>query len=540
MLVSLIFLFFIFINEFLKPIIRDRLHTLIVQGSDSLYTYTLGDLKTSFVSSSVEVENLQLRIDSNRYRYLIARNQLPVITFELNLVKGSIDGIGIFPLLFGKRVSVSRIRTLDAAITLYRHLLPGSALEKDPPLWKTIKPAIKSISVRTVELDNLKFGYRNTDTADVVHFRFEKCFARLDDFRVDSASYADSSRVMYSRDLALDFRRLDFVTADSLYRLQAGTIHYSSAKENLQVSEVSLKPTLDIATFYSRTAYQENWNTIGFHRLEVTGFRLHAFLNSDRAVAQNLILHQPRFDIYLDKTLPPHPESKIGKSPQVWLRNAGYQITVNNAWFRNASLLYTEKNEKTGREGRLSIDGMDLRFTNITNDTLRIRKQSQCIVEGTGRILGSSQFKAKFMFDLNSADGRFNGAGTIGAVNATQLNAVSEPLAGIRIHTFNMQRLQFSLSGDQLTTVSNVSMPYHNLDVDFQRTDEETGAVSSKKLITKLLNKYVIYHQNPEPGGTERKAAGLKRTRTSAQTFAALIWQSIFAGMQEIMLKKGG
>src|SRR5687768_7609346 len=84
-LVSLIVLFFIFINSFLEPIIRDRLHTLIVQGSDSLYTYTLGDLKTSFVSSSVVVENLQLRIDSGRYRQLIAKDALPAITFELNL-----------------------------------------------------------------------------------------------------------------------------------------------------------------------------------------------------------------------------------------------------------------------------------------------------------------------------------------------------------------------------------------------------------------------------------------------------------------------
>src|SRR5688572_22094543 len=231
-LVSLIVLFLVFVNGFLKPIIRDRLHTLIVQGSDSLYTYTLGNLKPSFLGASVVVENLQLHIDSNRYRQLIARDALPVVTFELDLVKGSIDGIAIFPLLFGKRVSVSRLRTIDASITLYRHLLPGSALENDPPLWKTIMPVMKSIRVRTVLFDNLRLGFRNTDTADVVRIRFEKCFARLNDFRVDSTSSVDTTRVFFSKDIELDFRALDFVTSDSLYRLQAGAIHYITKKQN--------------------------------------------------------------------------------------------------------------------------------------------------------------------------------------------------------------------------------------------------------------------------------------------------------------------
>ena len=537
-LISLIVVFFIFINSFLEPIIRDRLHTLIVQGSDSLYTYTLGSLETSFVSSSVVVENLQVRIDSNRYRQLVARNALPVITFELNLVRGSIDGVAIFPLLFGKRVSMDRIRTLDASIALYRHLLPGSALEKDPPLWKTIRPSIKSIRVRTLQLDNLKFGYRNTDTAHLVRFRFERCFARLDDFRVDSASYTDTSRLIYAKDLAFDFRRLDFVTADTLYHLKAGNIKYSSAKESLEVSDLLLKPTLDPPAFYARTGYQENRNSISLERLEVTGFPLHQFLNNDRAVAQAVILHQPRFDIYLDKTLPPHPDSKIGKSPPIWLRNAGFNITINTAQFRNASLTYTEKNEKTLREGQVRLDDLDLRFTNITNDTVRMRKQPKCVVEGTGTLLGSTPFQANFTFYLGSADGRFEATGRIGAVNAEQLNTVAEPLAGAQLRSFNMQYLRFAMAGDQLTTIGHVSMPYDHLQVVFQKTDGSSGIVSTKKLVTKVLNKYVIHDRNPEPGGPERKAAGVKRTRTSAQSFAALIWQSIFAGMQEIMLKK--
>src|SRR5437868_10887964 len=92
--------FLIFVNRFLEPMLKDRLHTLIVQGSDSLYTYTLGKLNADFFGGDVEVENLQIRIDSNRYEYLKERNALPSLTMQLSLGRGHIKGVGIFALLF--------------------------------------------------------------------------------------------------------------------------------------------------------------------------------------------------------------------------------------------------------------------------------------------------------------------------------------------------------------------------------------------------------------------------------------------------------
>ena len=86
------------------PILKDRLHTLIIQGSDSLYTYKLGKLKANFFGGNVEVENLQVEVDSSRYEYLSARNELPSLTMQLSLGSGKIRGIGILSLVLGKRI----------------------------------------------------------------------------------------------------------------------------------------------------------------------------------------------------------------------------------------------------------------------------------------------------------------------------------------------------------------------------------------------------------------------------------------------------
>src|SRR5438067_6593199 len=121
-LFSLYIFLLIYADKFVEPILRDRLHTLIIQGSDSLYTYSLGRLKANFFGGNVEVENLQINIDSNRYEYLREKNSLPSLTMQLSLRRGYVKGVGIISLLFGRKVVVSEIMSKDANIKLTRHI----------------------------------------------------------------------------------------------------------------------------------------------------------------------------------------------------------------------------------------------------------------------------------------------------------------------------------------------------------------------------------------------------------------------------------
>src|SRR5687767_10932344 len=67
-------------NRIIEPILRERLHTLIIKGSDSLYVYQLGSLKTNFLGGNVEVNNLHIWVDSVRYRKLQLNGALPTLT----------------------------------------------------------------------------------------------------------------------------------------------------------------------------------------------------------------------------------------------------------------------------------------------------------------------------------------------------------------------------------------------------------------------------------------------------------------------------
>ena len=124
-------------------------------------------------------------------------------------------------------------------------------------------------------------------------------------------------------------------------------------------------------------------------------------------------------------------------------------------------------------------------------------------------------------------------------VSAPQLNQLSVPLANVQINSCNIHDLKFIVSGEDYSAAANVRMLYNNLSITLRKTDEETGQVKTKKFMTKMLNRFVIWPNNPGPDGLERTAQNKRVSRLTTQSFFGLLWKTIFAGMQDVMMRSG-
>jgi hypothetical protein len=185
------------------------------------------------------------------------------------------------------------------------------------------------------------------------------------------------------------------------------------------------------------------------------------------------------------------------------------------------------------------LKNLNIQVSNLTNDPALIQQNSRCMVRIQCGILGNSPLDAQFTFYLDSTNGRFDAQGTIQGVNAAQINAIAEPLGNTKFQSFNMQYLKFDLTGDDYMARGKVNMRYSNLFLLLQKRDEETGNMSTKKFMTKLINKYTLHDNNPGPDGRERIADPIVRSRISTQSLFGLVWKTIFTGMQQVMVKTG-
>jgi hypothetical protein len=535
----LIFLFLLlFANRFVEPVLRERLHTLIIQGSDSLYYYNLERLNANFFGGNVEVENLHIRVDSNRYFKLLQEDALPSLTMQLDLEKGRIEGLGVFSLIFRKRIKISHILTKEANIRLSRHVHKDATKGSNVlPLWKAIQPTIKSITIDKINLDGVKLLYRNADTAESVKLQFDRCEAVFKNVRIDSTATADTSRIGFAKALSMQLYDLKFRTPDSTYKMKAELISYSSENKTLDIQEFKLQPTLE-ENFFKYATEQKSSYVIEFKEMKFTNLLLDQYVHNNVIIADSVFITQPQVNIGNDKTLPPSMESKIGKYPHQQLLKADPTIIIRGMKLLNASVTYTEKSEKTSKVAKLVIDNMNALFSNVTNDSALIKQNSECTVSIDAKLFSVSPLQTKFIFHLDSAEGEFDAQGQIRNAHATQLNAIAEPLSNNQIASLTIQSLDFQIHGDNFRADGKVQMKYNDFVMILRKTNEETGDAKTKQFLTKFLNKFAIHSSNPSEG-RERVAYNVLYARTSDKGFFGVIWKTIFAGMQNIMLKSG-
>ena len=253
----------LFLNRYLESIVHKRLESLIIKGSDSLYRFKEGKLSVNFLAGKVEVENLQIRVDSTHYKLLEKAKTLPVLTFELDLPRVAVEGIDILPLLVSRRFKINNIITSDANVHLSRHFRnTEEETGQGEPLWKAIRNDIKQILIKKLLLDSVKISYTNADSARAFRWQFDNCSASLENIRIDSIGQTDSNRIMFTKNVAIIFNDVRLRTVDSLYRITASKVFYTSEKRQLNVQQFAIEPSLNREGFYAKLGKQKDMLTI--------------------------------------------------------------------------------------------------------------------------------------------------------------------------------------------------------------------------------------------------------------------------------------
>jgi hypothetical protein len=176
---------------------------------------------------------------------------------------------------------------------------------------------------------------------------------------------------------------------------------------------------------------------------------------------------------------------------------------------------------------------------NVTNLPAKIKSNPVCTAVMDTKIFQTSPLQAQFTFYLDSAEGEFAVKGQVRNVSAAQLNRVAMPLGNTEIKSGMIHHVDFSLTGDDFMGHGRVNMRYNNLSLILHGRNEATGAVTTKKFLTKLVNQFTLHPDNPGPEGVLRQGREVVYARPSTKSFFATVWKTLFKGMEDVMLKSG-
>jgi len=529
--------FHIFITRYLPPIVKKRLAEVIVNGSDSLYKFEMGKFDLSFWGASARFADLRITIDSAVYKRMSEAKILPAITSELILRKGNLNGIGIRSLIFARKINIREIVFDSADVQLARHFRNNKdKVDNGQPLWKLIQPRIRSIEIGNIYCADLKINYRNVDSAKAFRWQIEKSNILISGVKVDSASTYDSSRLLFAKNISFNATDIKLKTTDGLYNMQVSEVSYVSADQLMQIKEFAFLPAVSNKQFIKHFGYQHEIYKLNVPLIRVKDFVLAQWITHNRLQANMVELASPTISIHMDRNAKPNPYSKKGKYPHQLLQKADFLIQVNKLKATDASVTYTETNNVTNMTGKLIFPSISGTIDNITNDPLIIQRNPECIADIRGTLMQTGKLNTVFRFKLNDPSGGFAVKATITNLNAPQLQPLFTAMTAVDMQSFNMQRLDYTITGNEKAGTGTLSMKYAEMDILINKVGADKS-LNKKGFMSFLANRMLIYKENPMKDEEERKASGIVVQRDPTRSFFNLVWKTMFTSAGEIVLR---
>jgi hypothetical protein len=530
--------FQVFITRYLPPMVKDRLADIIVKGSDSLYRFEVGKFDVSFWGGSVRVSGLRITIDSNRYKILSEQKKLPPLTFNLHLGKGNVEGISISQLVFSKKIHIQLLDLGEADITLARHFRESEEADttNGEPLWKLIRPDIRAIKIDAVKCSSVNVTYQNIDSASDFRWKFDNCNALFDDIRVDSVAANDKTRLLFAKDLALSASNIKMKTPDGLYNLQAGDVLYSSAAQRMELKQFEFQPAVSQREFNRHFGHQHEIYKLKMPVITLKNFLLPQWISYNKLVVDTIYLGSPIINVHMDRNAPPNPYSKKGQYPHQLLQRAPFTIVVKRVNAADATMVYTEANDRTGLTGKLTFSSIRGHIDNVTNDILSLSRSRECIVDVHSGVMKTGNMHAVFRFNLQDRAGAFSVKASITNLDAAQLQPLAKAMTATELQSFNMQRLDYSITGNENSGRGSLRMKYDDMDILLHRVEQDKS-LNKRGFLSFLANRLVIYKENPMKDDAERTADNIPVTRDATKSFFNFIWKTLYSSAGKIVLR---
>ncbi|MBK7885723.1 MAG: hypothetical protein IPJ81_19510 [Chitinophagaceae bacterium] len=183
------------------------------------------------------------------------------------------------------------------------------------------------------------------------------------------ASVTEASTVaqmINTADWELSAGNFSLVTKDKLYKIIANNILINNLKSYVEVKNINIKPLLTEAAFVRKSRHQRDRFDLSFNNIILRQVNFKKLIIDNSLEIENASL-QPVMKIFNDRTLPPDPNSKVGKYPHQLLLKMGLPIYIKTLQVKDGSIAYKEKAVKSRLTGNVFFTHLNATINNLTN-----------------------------------------------------------------------------------------------------------------------------------------------------------------------------
>jgi len=292
---------------------------------------------------------------------------------------------------------------------------------------------------------------------------------------------------------AFQIKRLTGTWANASNILQWHNASFTRNNNIFSLDSFSMMPALTRDSFLAKQSFQTDYITLQSGAINIGPFDINTFIENNTLNIGTATVDNFRFTDYRDKKLPFN--AGIIKPLTVnLLKTVPQKIAVKNLQLNNATVEYTETNQKTNAEGTIPVTRMNIRISNAKN--YNFSPTDSLTLRATGYLMDTAWMHLQVKESYTDSLGGFLMTLRIKPTDLTILNPVLMPLGSAKIVSGYLDTLSMRAIGREYLALGKMEMRYHDLKIRIFKNGDSTR----KNPLTGLAN-LIIKNKNTSRTG---------------------------------------
>jgi hypothetical protein len=523
-----------YITQQIKPIIKRELKTLVQKGTDGLYNMDYGEVDINFLTGTLTIADVKIRVDHKVYQQQILTKKAPNNLYDVVLDKLLLKRIHLFRLYFGKSIKINRILFDQPTIKMVNRHFDFNDNRPPRPIkspYTMLSKYFKSLSVNAVDFENARFKYVNNNKTIPEVDSVSNLYISLKDWLIDRNSADDTTRFYLLKDVKVYLNNYDYATPDSMYHIKIDQLDFAAKAGKLKIKQFALQPRYAEKDFQKIAGYAKDRFSLRMNNLNIDSLNLPAYVKKREILANTLTISDGYVSVYNDNTYPKQEKVKTGHFPHQLLQKINELITVKKIDLNNIDISYAQFDKESQKVGKISFENTSGTIINATNAPKAKAKNAIMQADLQSYVMGQGKLNVSFKFDLLAPKGNFDYKGEMTLLDGRKLNSITKPLGMLQISKGLVRSLAFDIKANQDVAHGTVDFKFNDLSVAFYKQNDANDGLRRMGLISMLANALVIYSDNPNKEG-EYTQAVVSYARKPTGSFFNFIWRTLFEGVK--------
>ncbi len=502
----------------IDPLVEGAVRSVLSRVEPSGYQVRFERLHTDLLGRRLHMTGLSVTPSE----VLLANDS--VMRFRIAADTVELHGVSLRKLIFQKTLHVGRIMVHTPTVE-HSYTTPERS---DAELGEEEgrEPGMEPTGLSFVYLDTLVVTRGSGTSTDRGGRRADLSVQRLDLLTTGILiTQTDSGNIHFTQartTLALDVIQLGM---DPFYTLAIDALRLDLPADSLHVTGIRLIPEVEPDEYHKLVDRQIELYALDIDTAIFHGFDLQRNLQYGAIRARHALVAGMDFTIHRDKSIP-EGAFKHQPLPSHLILDLAIPVSIDTIQGRNATVSYSERNERGAPYGTISFTGIDATVTGVEN--AHVPDPPDLHLNGTARLAGHGQAKLDMRLPMDPKRATVEMHAELRNVPFEVLNRMTNNLVKVKATDGRIHRVDMHLSGNDTMGTGTVEVQYEDLRLELN------SSVDGAKVLTLLANTLVRRTNMPEDNRYRTGEFSVLRDREKG--IFNFLWRGMREGMLDVML----